>query len=102
MGGTAPGTQSDKTPRGRKGADKQEQVERPQIVDERIDELVRLKTKADEASEDFSNAIKKTAEDSGLLASVVRRFVVARAGENFQEKKRECTQLALLFDEVGE
>ena len=58
--------------------------------------------KAEEAAEDFASAVKATAEASGLLASVVRRFVTARAGENFEEKARECEQLSLLFDEIGE
>jgi len=88
--------------KGRVSPDKQEQVQRPQVIDERVDELVHLKTAADEAAESFADAIKKAAEDSGLLASVVRRFVVARAGEKFEEKKRECEQLSLLFEEVGE
>ena len=67
-----------------------------------MDALVKLKVRADEAAEDFAEAVKKTAEQAGLLATVVRRFVVARAGEKFEEKRRECEQLDLLFSEVGE
>ena len=33
-----------------------------------------------------------------MLASVVRRYVAASAGENYIEKKRECEQLSLLFE----
>lgn len=95
------GTAKKRTPRARVGRDKQEKVEKPQIISDRADELVALKMKADQASQAFSDAIKKAAEDSGLLSSVVRRFVIARAGESFEEKRRENVQLQLLFEEVG-
>lgn len=78
----------------------QEAVERPQVLREAMDELVRLKKAADEASSDLSEAIKAKAKESGFLASVVRRLVVARAGDKFQEKQREVEQLALVFEEV--
>lgn len=87
---------------GRKNKEGQEVPINFEPVQNRIDELVRLKSKADDASEALSDAIKKTAEDSGLLATVLRRFVNARAGERFVEKKREVSQLSLVFDEVGE
>ena len=88
--------------KGRMDGDKQPAVQQPKIISERIDELVRLKTKADDAAESFADGIKKAAEDSGYLASVVRKFVVARAGEQFEEKKRQCEQQLELFEEVGE
>jgi hypothetical protein len=88
--------------KGRVTPDKQEQVEQPKVIAEKIDQLVKLKTAADEAATDFAEAVKAAAEKSGLLASVVRRFVVARSGEKFEEKKRECEQLSILFEEVGE
>lgn len=87
--------------RGRKDADKQEQVIKTKIVKDRVDQLVQLKNNADSAATDFNDAVKKAAEDSGLLASSVRKFVVARAGEKFEEEQRKCTQLSLLFEEVG-
>jgi hypothetical protein len=37
-----------------------------------------------------------------MLASVISKFVKARAGDKFQEKKRENAQLGILFDDVGE
>ncbi len=88
--------------RGRKDADKQEAVTRPQLVKERIDELVRLHLEAHTSSEAASDAIKKAAEDSGYNAGALKKFVVARAGEKFAEKKRDCEQQMELFDEVGE
>jgi len=35
------------------------------------------------------------------LASTVRRFVTARAGEDFEGAARKVEQLALVFEEVG-
>lgn len=96
------GTTGRRGARGRKDADKQEQVIKTKIVKDRITELVQLKNNADSAANDFNDAVKKAAEDSGLLAATVRKFVVARAGEKFAEELRKCEQLNLLFEEVGE
>jgi len=87
---------------GRKDADKQPAVERPEALVKRLDELITLHRKLVSAGEEFSDAVKATAEDSGMLAKNVRSFVLARAGERFVEKKREVAQLALLFEEIGE
>ena len=88
--------------KGRKDADKQEAVLQHETVATRIDELLTLYRRQETAAEAFGDAVKKCAEDSGFLASVVRRFVTARAGERFHEKHRENEQLELLFTEVGE
>lgn len=88
--------------RGRKNADNQEAVTRPQLVSEKIDELVLLYTTAQACSADFGDAVKAAAEASGYNAAAIRKFVVARAGENFQERKRELEQQMELFSEVGE
>ena len=88
--------------RGRKGADKQEGALKMGPIKDSIDELVALKTKADAAADRLNDAIKVAAERSNIMASVIRRFVVARAGENFEEKKRDADQLSLVFSEVGE
>jgi hypothetical protein len=89
-------------PRGRKDADKQEAVTKPQVVEKRIVELVQLHIAAHDASEAESDAIKKCAEDSGYNASAIKKFIVARAGDKFLEKKRDCEQQMELFEEVGE
>jgi hypothetical protein len=83
-------------------ADKQPAAQQPQVIADRIDELVKLKGAADDAAESYADSITKAAEDSGYLASVVRKFVTARAGEKFEERKRECEQQLELFEEVGE
>lgn len=96
----APST-SRRKPVGRLDADKQEKVIELAPIRDRVDELVALLNKANETSADFAEAIKKAAEDSGLLSSVVRRFITAKAGEKFLDKKRECEQLSILFEDVG-
>lgn len=88
--------------KGRKDADHQEAVIRTRIVKEAIDDLCDLHAKRQEAADCYNDAVKAVAEKSGLLASAVNRFVVARAGEKFEEAKRKCDQLSLLFEEVGE
>src|SRR5712664_4226457 len=98
----ARGTGRSKKPLGRQDAEHQETVIETKVVKDKINHLVKLKTTADEAVADFADAVKKVAEDSGLLAASVRKFVVARAGEGYEEAKRKCEQLSLLFEEVGE
>ena len=90
-----------KKPRGRKNADKQEAIITMKPVKDAIDDLVDLHTKAAEASDKLNDAIKGVAEKAGLLASVVRKFVQARAGKKFDEEKTKCEQLSLVFEEVG-
>jgi hypothetical protein len=88
--------------RGRKGADKQEAVVRPKVVQAAIGELIDSLVKAQNASDRFNTMVKKVAEEAGMQASNVKKFVKARAGEAFQERKRDADQMALLFEEVGE
>jgi hypothetical protein len=86
--------------RGRTGRDKQEKVIKMDELRSRLANLVSLHKKAKDASTDYSAGVKAVAEKAGLLASVVRRFVVAKAGEAFDEKKKEAEQLNLVFDEI--
>ena len=88
--------------RGRKDADKQESVTKPQEIEKRIDNLVQGYKAAKDAAEESSEAIKAAAEVSGYNAKAVRALVVARAGEAFEEKKRDVAQQYELFEEVGE
>ena len=77
---------------------KQEKVIALDPIRERIGELQRLFIIQNEAATEFSDAVKKAAKDSGLLSSVVRKYVVAKARESLDAGKREATQLSLLFD----
>jgi hypothetical protein len=94
-------TEARKSATGRKGKDKQEAVTKPEVVASRIGELVNLYNKAGEASDALNDGIKTAAKDSGYNAANVRKFVIARAGEDFAEKKRDAEQQLELFDEVG-
>ena len=85
--------------RGRKDKG-QEAVIKLETIKTRVPELVTLKKRCDDAAKDYGDAIKKAAEDSGLLAATVRKFVNAKAGDNFDEEKDKVAQLALVFDEV--
>lgn len=87
--------------RGRKDAYGQEAVTRPEIIEERIDELVQGYTAAKEAAEQSSEAIKKAAEDSGYNTKAVRALVLARASDSVQERRRDAEQQLELFNEVG-
>ena len=40
------------------------------------------------------------AEQSGLLAATVRKYVKARAGDKFEDEKTKAQQLALCFEEI--
>ena len=88
--------------RGRKDADKQEAVISTKPVKDRIADLIALYIKAGEASDKFNDAVKATAEKAGLLSSVVRKFVVARASEKYEEEARKVEQLSLIFETLGD
>lgn len=87
--------------KGRMGADKQSAVKKPKVISERLPELVRLASKARDAKEAADDAITKAGEDSGYLASSVKKIVSAKLGDKFEEKHREVEQQAELFDEVA-
>jgi hypothetical protein len=86
--------------RGRKDGQKQEKVIDLKVIKDALPELKSLKAAAKAASVDYSEAIKKKAEEAGLNSSAVRRFVDAAAGDSINERKRDAEQLSLLFDEV--
>jgi len=84
--------------KGRTGKDKQEQTIVREEVFERESELIKLYTASTEAAKDFGDAINATAEKSGMNASAIRKYVIAKAGESYDTAKRNVVQLALLFD----
>lgn len=86
---------------GRKDGSKQAAVKKPKAVADKLDYLVQLHTAAKNAANERDEAITKVAEDSGYMASAVRKLVTAKAGENFEEKHREVEQQGELFDEVA-
>jgi hypothetical protein len=98
---TSTGRRGRRSAQGRKDKDRQEKAIEVKKLDEKMDHLVGLHNACKEASSSFSDAVKSVAESSGLQASVVRRFVAAKAGENFGDRKRDAEQLALVFDEIA-
>lgn len=86
--------------RGRKDSEGQEAVIKTKPLKDSLRELGTLKAKSDAAKEKLNDAIKAVAEKSGLLSSVVRKFVNAATGEKFEEERRKVEQAALVFDEV--
>lgn len=84
--------------RGRKDSQGQEGVINRNEVEESLDELTQLYAASASAAEELNDAIKAVAERSGLLASVVRKYVTAKAGEKFDDVKKTVEQLSLIFD----
>lgn len=91
-----------KGPKGRTDRSGQEKVIELQKLEDKIETLVDLYKLQAETAADLNEGIKAAAEESGLLATVVRKFIVARAGKLFTEKAREAQQLSLVFEEIGE
>ena len=87
--------------RGRQDRTGQETVKDITKLNEDMAKLLKLQAELTNAQEDLSSAIKKTAESSGFLAAVVRRLVVAKAGDKFDEIKRQVDQLGEAFELVG-
>ena len=100
--GTETSSKKGRSTAGRKDSEGQPAVMQPQLLKEKMPYLVKLKKSVDEANADFNDAVSKIAENSGMLASVVRKVVTAAAGENFEEEKRKVEQLSLAFEECGE
>jgi uncharacterized protein (UPF0335 family) len=68
----------------------------------RVDHLLQLHDEAKTAAEAYTDALKTVAENSGLDASTVRRYIAARAGDKFYKVKSGVMQMALVFEETGE
>jgi len=84
-----------------KDADGQEAVIKVRELAEKVDHLVQLANAASDASTAYGEAVKAIAEKAGLQASVVRKFIAAKVSDNFDDKKRDCEQLQLCFDEIA-
>lgn len=92
-------------PRGRKSktSDHQEAVIELSVLNPlAIETLVAGLKSAQESTAIFNDGIKAFAEKAGIQASVLRKFIVARAGESFDNAKRDALQLSLLFEEIKE
>ena len=92
-----------KDTRGRKDTNKEDgAVIKLEPLKKSLRELGTLATKAAAANEQLKDAVKKVAEKSGLLASVVRRLVKAHSGDSdqFNDEKRKAEQMQLVLDEI--
>jgi hypothetical protein len=87
--------------RSRKDSEGQEAVIKMKELRDKLDHLVSLFNAAADASTAYGEAVKAISEKAGLQASVVRKFVSAKVSEKFEDKKRDCEQLSLCFDEIG-
>lgn len=87
--------------KGRRGSEGQEAVIKLEALSVKTDELVKLHTAATDAATDFGEAVKKVAEEAGLNAATVRKYIAARAGDKYDETKQRVLQLALVFEEVA-
>jgi hypothetical protein len=87
-----------KKPVGRTEPDGQEAVINVTAVKDAVDDLVVLYRLSEEATAKLNDGIKATAEKSGLLAATVRKFIVAKASDDFEERRRKVEQLALVFE----
>lgn len=70
------------------------------VVKANLPRLVALRLAAEIAADDYNNGCKTVAGRAGIKESALKKFVTARAGEKFEEKKAECEQLYLLFEEL--
>lgn len=92
-------------PRGRrsKGSDHQEAVIELSVLNPlAIETMIADYKNACDAKTIFGESIKAWAEKSGIQAGVLRTYIVARAGESFDNTKRDALQLSLLFEEIKE
>ena len=88
-------------PKGRKDAEGQEKIITIKPLRKALSELLTLKGRLDTAKDRFGDAVKAVAEQSGLMSSVVRKLVKAKAGDSYDDEKRKVDQAALVFEEFA-
>lgn len=86
--------------KGRKDADKQEAVIKMESLVTNVDHLTVLYREMETAKVDFAEGVKAVAEAAGLHAKNVRSYIIARAGDRFDDKKAQICQLSLIFEEA--
>lgn len=91
------GSKSKRNVTGRQTPDGDEAVIKHTVFEKRLPELVTLGKKAEEANEAFSDALKKTAEDSGYNTAQVRKRVAAELKDTVESERKKAAQMALIF-----
>lgn len=99
---TAANEDAPRRTRGRKDNDGIEKTIDVTDLPKRIKTLEALLIKANEAANDYKEAVKKTAEKCGLQASVINKGVKAVVKVKTAESKRDAEQLVLVLETVGE
>lgn len=66
----------------------------------RIEELEMLLLRLQDAKTIYNNAVNSAAEKSGVHASVINKFIRARAGDRLREERTKAEQLQLCFEEL--
>lgn len=88
--------------RGRKDKDGQEAVITiKQMTPKEITELVEKEKHLEAVTADINDAVKAKAEQYGVKASALRKYIKAKAGYKFEEKKNSALQLALVFETLN-
>jgi hypothetical protein len=73
-----------------------------ETIVKRLPELEQLCSNKASATTAFNDACKAVAENSGIEASVIKKYVAAVFGEKLEAHKQKAEQLQLLFDEIPE
>lgn len=90
-----------KSVKGRKDNDGTEAVIKLKPLRDQLSDLLTLKAAADDATGELNDAVKVVAERTGLLSSVIKKLVKAKAGNDFAEAHRKVEQAALVFEEFA-
>jgi hypothetical protein len=81
---------------GRKDRDGQSSVIKLESLSIKVDHLLDLYKQYTD-----SDAVKSIAEQAGLNAATVRKYIKARAGDDFDSTREKVLQLALVFEELA-
>lgn len=88
--------------KGRKDKDGGPAVIKMETFATRVQNLMDLKIAATQATKAYQEAASAVAEASGLNAGTVNRYVRARIGKNFREERDRASQMAFVFESLGE
>jgi hypothetical protein len=94
------GKREPREPRGRKDKGQEQVIKISELSPAIIGTLVADLMHAQEAATVFDEGVKRNAKVSGIQATVLRKFIAARASKDFEDRKRDSQQLWLLFDEL--
>lgn len=87
---------------GRKDKDGGPAVIKLETLATRIQDLMDLKIASTQAVKAYQDAAAAVAEASGLNTGTVNRYVRARIGNNFREERNRASQMAFVFESLGE